>query len=154
MHGAGSPLQLRGQNQDSARELSRTQVPTQACEAAAPVCSGEAHPWRGTALPQLGTACSRLRLKQRVPGSGNRTGIWGGHFSSMTAPRYCKSLSFELSQRIIQPVLRRHAFPKRTRHRAYRPATPPPDRATWDDGRIEGDSEAGRTEASKNELRM
>ena len=41
-----------------AKELSQTQAPTQACEAAAQVRSGAVHAWRRTAQPQLRAAYS------------------------------------------------------------------------------------------------
>ena len=59
-----------------AKELSQTQAPTQAYEAAAQVRSGAVHARRRTTQPQLRAAYSRLRLKQRVLRSEDRSAIW------------------------------------------------------------------------------
>src|SRR5438105_2786441 len=76
-----------------AKKLSQTQAPTQACEAAAQVRSGVVHARRRTAQPQLRAAYSRLRLKQRVLRSEDRSAIWWGHFSPMTIALFFPGLS-------------------------------------------------------------
>jgi hypothetical protein len=55
---------------------SKAGTSTQVCEAAAQVRSGAAHAWRRTAQPQLWAAYSRLRLKQPVLRSEDRSAIW------------------------------------------------------------------------------